>query len=82
MELKISKLTKQYGKKVAVDHVSFELKPGIIGLLGANGSGKTTLMRMIVDVLQPDAGEVSYNGTPIQTLKEQYLENLGYMPQY
>lgn len=82
MELKVSKLTKQYGKKVAVDHVSFELKPGIIGLLGANGSGKTTLMRMIVDVLQPDAGEVSYNGTPIQTLKEQYLENLGYMPQH
>ena len=82
MELKVNKLTKQYGKKVAVDHVSFDLKAGIIGLLGANGSGKTTLMRMIVDVLQPDSGEVSYNGSPIQTLKEQYLENLGYMPQH
>lgn len=82
MELRINKLTKQFGKKIAVDHVSLVLKPGIIGLLGANGSGKTTLMRLLVDVLKPDAGEISYNQTPIQTLKEQYLADLGYMPQH
>lgn len=56
MELTIQKLTKTYHQKVAVDHVSVNFQPGIIGLLGANGSGKTTLMRMLVDVLKPTQG--------------------------
>lgn len=81
MELKIDKLTKQFGTKVAVDQVSAVLKPGIIGLLGANGSGKTTLMRLLVDVVQADRGEVLYNGEAITTLKETYLIDLGYLPQ-
>lgn len=81
MELKIDKLTKQFGTNVAVDQVSAVLKPGIIGLLGANGSGKTTLMRLLVDVVQADRGEVLYNGEAITTLKETYLIDLGYLPQ-
>ena len=46
MELSLDRLTKQYGRKIAVDCVSATLKPGVYGLLGANGAGKTTLMRM------------------------------------
>lgn len=82
MNLKIEKLSKRYGNKVAVDNINVELKEGIIGLLGANGSGKTTLIRMLVDVLQADQGEILYNGTAIQSLKEKYLMDLGYMPQH
>lgn len=82
MNLKVEKLSKQFGSKIAVDNVSVEFKEGIIGLLGANGSGKTTLIRMLVDVLKADRGEVLYNGTAIQTLKENYLMELGYMPQH
>ena len=48
MELSLDRLTKQYGRKIAVDCISATLKPGVYGLLGANGAGKTTLMRMPV----------------------------------
>ena len=47
MELSLDRLTKQYGRKIAVDCVSATLKPGVYGLLGANGAGKTTLMRVL-----------------------------------
>ena len=50
MELRIDRLTKQYGAKIAVDRMDFTLKAGVYGLLGANGAGKTTLMRMICDL--------------------------------
>ena len=50
MELSLDRLTKQYGRKIAVDCVSATLKPGVYGLLGANGAGKTTLMRMLCAV--------------------------------
>ena len=47
MELKTVELTKQYGKKKAVDCMNITLTEGIYGLLGANGAGKTTLMRLL-----------------------------------
>ena len=47
MELKIDRVTKQYGSKIAVDRITLGLGAGVHGLLGANGAGKTTLMRMI-----------------------------------
>ena len=65
MELRIDRLTKQYGAKIAVDRMDFTLKAGVYGLLGANGAGKTTLMRMICDILRPTSGGPSRNrGTP------------------
>lgn len=82
MELTIQKLTKTYHQKVAVDHVSISLQPGIIGLLGANGSGKTTLMRMLVDVLKPTQGDILWNSHPIHTNIEEYLSCVGYLPQH
>ena len=56
MELSVQKLTKDFGKKRAVDRVSFSLTPGVYGLLGPNGAGKTTLMKMMVDILTPTEG--------------------------
>lgn len=82
MELTIQKLTKTYHQKIAVDHVSVNLQPGIIGLLGANGSGKTTLMRMLVDVLKPTQGDILWNNHPIHTNIEEYLSCVGYLPQH
>ena len=58
MELSLDRLTKQYGRKIAVDCISATLKPGVYGLLGANGAGKTTLMRMLCAVLESTSGEV------------------------
>lgn len=81
MELQLQNLSKQYGKKCAVNNVNVNLVPGVYGLLGANGAGKTTLMRMICGVLNPTSGEISLNGKTINELGEQYYTHLGYMPQ-
>lgn len=59
-------ITKNYGRKCAVDHVSFKLEPGMVyAMLGPNGSGKTTLMKMIVGLTKPNAGEIYYKGQPV-----------------
>ncbi len=81
MELKLDRLTKQFGSAIAVDRLSATLTPGVYGLLGANGAGKTTLMRMICDVLKPTSGSVVWNGVPIERLGERYRSVLGYLPQ-
>ena len=58
-------LTKCYGDKTAVDHISFTVPPGTVtGFLGPNGAGKSTTMRMIVGLDRPTAGTVTVNGKP------------------
>ena len=66
MGLKIEKVSKTYGNKKVVDSISFEMsKPGVYGLLGANGAGKTTTMRMILNIIQKDEGEITWNGKKV-----------------
>lgn len=79
MELNISRVTKQFLEKIAVDRVSLNMKPGVYGLLGANGAGKTTLLRMICGVLTPDSGEISLDRFSVK--EEEYRNCLGYLPQ-
>ncbi len=56
-------LTKNYGKKRAVDDLSFAVRPGVVtGFLGPNGSGKSTTMRLILGLDAPNAGDVTVNG--------------------
>lgn len=81
MELSLDRLTKQYGRKIAVDCVSAVLKPGVYGLLGANGAGKTTLLRMLCAVLEPTSGEVLFNGTEVASMGADYRNIIGYLPQ-
>ena len=81
MELCINDLTKQFKDKLAVDHASLTITPGVWGLLGANGAGKTTLMRMAAGLLWPTEGEVRYDGVPIQALGKSYRDIFGYLPQ-
>ena len=64
--LKVDGITKYYGDFLAVDHLSFEVKPGeIFGLLGVNGAGKTTTFRMIMGLLEPTEGNITLDGKPI-----------------
>lgn len=79
MELKADRLTKQYGSKIAVDRMSFDLSKGVTGLLGANGAGKTTLIRMLCGILTPTSGEITYDG--VSVLSDEYRNVLGYLPQ-
>ncbi len=61
--IEVNEVTKRYGETLAVDHLSFAVKPGIVtGFLGPNGAGKTTTMRMILGLDSPTSGEVTVNG--------------------
>ena len=81
MELTINDLSKEYGRKKAVNHFSAKLTNGVYGLLGANGAGKTTLMRIICDVQTETKGAIFFNGKNIHDLGEKYRNILGYLPQ-
>lgn len=81
MELSFERLTKQYGRKIAVDQVSAALKPGVYGLLGANGAGKTTLMRMLCAILESTSGEIFLDGKEVTSMGADYRDILGYLPQ-
>lgn len=81
MILSIENLRKEYGSKIAVNDITINFQSGVYGLLGANGAGKTTFMKMIVGLLESTSGTVYYNGVDIRKLKEQYLKNIGYLPQ-
>lgn len=76
MSLEVRNLTKKYGDKTVVDGLSFELKePGVYALLGTNGAGKTTSIRMILDMLAKDGGEVLWKGKMIEPMNM----NIGYL---
>lgn len=81
MELRLDRLTKEYGSKIAVDDFSFSMHEGVYGLLGANGAGKTTLMRMICGIQNPTRGEVLCDQCSIREMGEEYRNLLGYLPQ-
>ena len=62
--IKVSALTKNYGDRVAVGDMTFEVASGrVTGFVGPNGAGKSTTMRMMVGLTRPDSGEVRYAGT-------------------
>jgi ABC-2 type transport system ATP-binding protein len=66
----VSGLTRQYGKRVAVDDMTFDVAGGrVTGFVGPNGAGKSTTMRMMLGLTRPDSGEVRYHGVHYQDLK-------------
>jgi len=84
MFIKTEKLIKNYGKKVAVNEVSIEVKQGeIVGLLGPNGAGKTTTFYMVVGLIRPDAGKIFLGDHEITKLPMHRRAHLGigYLPQ-
>ena len=77
--LKIKNLRKEYDSVVAVDGVSMEVKRGeLFGLLGPNGAGKTTTIRTVLNIIQPDSGEITFNGKPFT---EEMWNIIGYLPE-
>jgi len=69
--IEVEGLTKQYGRTVAVDDLSFTVRPGrVTGFLGPNGAGKSTTMRMMLALDRPTAGRVLIDGRPYQELSE------------
>jgi ABC-2 type transport system ATP-binding protein len=76
--IEVRDLTKRFGNVVAVDALSFDVGSGeVFGLLGPNGAGKTTTIRIIMDILSPDGGEVTLMGrSPAQAKRD-----VGYLPE-
>lgn len=79
--LSVNHVTKKYHRFTALDDISLEFQNGVYGLLAPNGAGKTTLMKMLATLSFPTKGEITWNGTDIITLDEQYRDLLGYLPQ-
>jgi ABC-2 type transport system ATP-binding protein len=72
-------LRKHYGATPALRGVTFEVPPGqIFGLLGPNGAGKSTLIRILMDIIRPDSGDVVLFGEP---RTREHLDRLGYLPE-
>jgi ABC-2 type transport system ATP-binding protein len=67
--IEVRELTKRYGPTLAVDHLSFEVRPGVVtGFLGPNGSGKSTTLRLMVGLDMPDGGRVRIGGKSYRQL--------------
>lgn len=84
--LKVSGLTKQFGKKVAVNNIDFEISKGeVFGLLGPNGSGKSTTLRMVLTLIKPSSGSIHLFGNSdlVISLKKVgvVLESSNYYPE-
>jgi len=68
--IEVQRLTKRYGRTVAVDGLSFTVQPGVVtGFLGPNGSGKSTTMRMILGLDRPTSGRALVDGRPYRDLR-------------
>lgn len=80
MEIVINNLSKNYGKKSALENVSVTIHSGMYGLLGRNGAGKTSLMRILATLSVPSSGEISMNDIPIKETAK-IREIVGYLPQ-
>lgn len=77
--LEVKDIRKTFGDLIAVDDLSFTIKPGeIMGLIGQNGAGKTTTFRIILDLLTADKGDVLWNGNYIT---QKVLNKVGYLPE-
>ena len=80
--IKVTNLTKRYGKHVAVDNLSFHVEKGqIYGFLGPNGAGKSTTMNMMTGYLAATEGTVVINGKDIQKEPEEAKKCIGYLPE-
>ena len=80
--ISVEGVTKRYGPIVAVDRATFEVDRGeVVGFLGPNGAGKTTTMRMLTGTLQPDEGEIRFDGTPIGDDLTAAKSRVGYLPE-
>lgn len=77
--LELKNVTKEFGTKKAVNNLNFKLQNGkILGLVGRNGAGKSTTFRMILQIIEPTKGEITYDG---EKITQEVLDKFGYLPE-
>ena len=75
----ISEVNKSFNSSIVVNNISFDVRPSeIFGLIGPNGAGKTTTIRMMMDIIKPDSGNISILG---ERLNEYTKNRVGYLPE-
>jgi ABC-2 type transport system ATP-binding protein len=80
--LRLSNMTKRFGKKVAVRSLNLNVHPGeIVGLVGPNGAGKTTSLRVLTGIIKPTRGRISVNGFDMAKNPVMAKERIGYIPE-
>ena len=80
--IEVKNVTKKYGKFVAVDDISFNIKEGeIVGLLGPNGAGKSTTMNMLTGFIEQTEGEIIIDGYDMLKKPKKAKKQIGYMPE-
>jgi ABC-2 type transport system ATP-binding protein len=80
--IRVENLTKYYGKRLAVDNISFSVGKGeIVGFLGPNGAGKTTTMRILTGFMAPTQGEVWVAGYDMSKHSLEARQRIGYFPE-
>lgn len=76
-------LTKRYGSHVtALDDLTLDVEPGIIGLVGANGAGKSTLLKILLGLLRPTSGSASVMGRDVTRHGPEIRQFVGYLPEH
>jgi ABC-2 type transport system ATP-binding protein len=79
VQVEISHINKSFGGNMVVQDVSFTIEAGeVFGLVGPNGAGKTTTIRMLMDIIKADSGEIRLFGQP---LEEETKNRIGYLPE-
>jgi ABC-2 type transport system ATP-binding protein len=79
MSLQMELLNKAFGPVQAITDLSMEVQEGaLFGFLGPNGAGKTTTMRLILDLIRPDSGQITWKGTPVRAVSRR---SFGYLPE-
>jgi len=81
--LEVKSLTKRFGDAIAVDDISFDIRPGeILGLLGPNGAGKTTTIQMLLGLVTPTTGSIRMFGLDLAAHREQILQQVNFSSTY
>ncbi len=77
--LLVENLVKEYKNVTAVNEISFSILPGrIFGLLGPNGAGKTTTIRVLLNIIKPTSGKISFDG---KSISKNFFNEIGYLPE-
>jgi ABC-2 type transport system ATP-binding protein len=81
--ISIRNLTKRYGNAVtALDGLTVDIEPGIVGLVGSNGAGKSTLLKILLGLVEPTSGEASVLDLDVRTRGTDIRQFVGYMPEH
>ena len=80
--LTLNAVSKSFGPVTAVNEASFSVDRGqVVGFLGPNGAGKSTTMRMITQLFEPDAGDIQFDGEPLNEVAREAKRRIGYLPE-